>query len=77
MFQCRYGPAAGLVATGRAGPRRTWHVAGGGAIGGVAGRHFSFQGSVPAPGRLVKQTAPEVAARLREDGVDAVLLTPV
>jgi D-proline reductase (dithiol) PrdB len=46
-------------------------------IGAPAPRHFSFMGSIPAPGRLVDQTAPEVAAKLREDGVDAVLLTPV
>jgi D-proline reductase (dithiol) PrdB len=48
-----------------------------GVIGSVASRHFSFMGSVSAPGRLVAQSAPEVAAKLRQDGVDAVLLTPV
>jgi D-proline reductase (dithiol) PrdB len=48
-----------------------------GVIGSVAPRHFSFMGSIPAPGRLMKQTAPEVAAALVEDRVDAVLLTPV
>ncbi len=48
-----------------------------GLIGSVAPRHFSFMGSIPAPGRLVAETAPEAAAMLREDGVDAVLLTPV
>jgi D-proline reductase (dithiol) PrdB len=46
-------------------------------IGEPAPRHFSFMGSIPAPGRLVDQTAPEVAAKLRDDRVDAVLLTPV
>jgi D-proline reductase (dithiol) PrdB len=46
-------------------------------IGEPAPRHFSFMGSIPAPGRLVDQSAPEVAAKLRDDGVDAVLLTPV
>ncbi len=56
---------------------RLREMAANGEIGGVAGRHFSFQGSIPAPGRLVKQTAPEVADKLRQDGVDAVLLTPV
>jgi D-proline reductase (dithiol) PrdB len=45
-------------------------------IGEAAPRHFSFMGSIPAPGRLMDQSAPEVAARLREDRVDAVLLTP-
>jgi D-proline reductase (dithiol) PrdB len=46
-------------------------------IGSIAPRHFSFMGSIAAPGRLMKHTAPEVARALAEDGVDAVLLTPV
>ena len=48
-----------------------------GSIGSVAERHFSFRGSIPAPGRLLAKTAPEVAAMLKEDHVDVVLLTPV
>ena len=48
-----------------------------GVIGSVAPRHFSFMGSIAAPGRLIAQTAPEVALILLEDRVDAVLLTPV
>ncbi len=48
-----------------------------GVIGSVAPRHFSFMGSISAPGRLIDRTAPEVARMLVEDGVDAVLLTPV
>ena len=48
-----------------------------GLIGSVAPRHFSFMGSIAAPGRLTGNTAPEVARLLLEDGVDAVLLTPV
>lgn len=48
-----------------------------GVIGSVAPRHFSLMGSIAAPGRLIAQTAPEVAQILREDDVDAVLLTPV
>lgn len=52
-------------------------LVGNGEIGSVAPRHFSFMGSIAAPGRLIKYTAPEVAALLLEDGVDAVLLTPV
>ena len=48
-----------------------------GVIGSVAPRHFSFMGSIAAPGRLIAQTAPEVAQILLEDKVDAVLLTPV
>lgn len=46
-------------------------------IGYVAPRHISFMGSIPAPGRLISSTAPEVARLLRDDGVDGVLLTPV
>jgi D-proline reductase (dithiol) PrdB len=48
-----------------------------GIIGSVAPRHFSFMGSISAPGRLIDRTAPEVARMLVEDAVDAVLLTPV
>lgn len=56
---------------------RLREMAAAGEIGAVAPRHVTFQGSIPAPGRLVKQTAPEVARLLRDDGVDAVLLTPL
>jgi D-proline reductase (dithiol) PrdB len=48
-----------------------------GRIGGINNRHFSFMGAVTAPGRLMSCTAPEVAALLLEDRVDAVFLTPV
>ena len=48
-----------------------------GVIGSVAPHHFSFMGSISAPGRLINSTAPEVAHILVEDAVDAVLLTPV
>jgi D-proline reductase (dithiol) PrdB len=48
-----------------------------GEIGELAPRHFSFQGSITKPKSLVTATAPQVAALLREDAVDAVLLTPV
>jgi D-proline reductase (dithiol) PrdB len=48
-----------------------------GLIGSVAPRHFSFMGSISAPGRLVSTSAPAVTAMLGDDGVDGVLLTPV
>lgn len=48
-----------------------------GRIGSVSDRHLSFMGSITAPGRLVRETAPEAARRLVEDGVDAALLVPV
>jgi len=46
-------------------------------IGAPAARHFSFMGSITAPGRLISISAPEVVAKLTEDHVDAVLLTPI
>lgn len=48
-----------------------------GEIGRVNRRHFSFMGSITAPGRLTKQSAPEVARELVADEVDAVLLIPI
>lgn len=48
-----------------------------GLIGEVAKRHYSLMGSITAPARLVKITAPEIAAGLQAESVDAVLLTPV
>lgn len=53
------------------------HMADTRSIGSVSERHFSFMGSIPSPGRLISHTAPEVAELLKEDDVDAVLLTPV
>lgn len=48
-----------------------------GRIGEVAPRHLSFCGAILAPGRLTRDTAPEAARLLREDGVDVALLVPV
>ena len=47
-----------------------------GVVGELGPRHFSFMGAIHDPGPLVERTAPEVAVKLAEDGVDAVLLTP-
>ncbi len=47
-----------------------------GVIGESNRRHFSFMGAIHDPGPLAAETAPEVAALLAEDEVDAVLLTP-
>ena len=47
-----------------------------GAIGELGPRHFSFMGAIHDPTPLVEETAPEVAGKLVEDSVDAVLLTP-
>lgn len=56
---------------------RLRELAADGVIGEVAPRHFSFMGSITAPARLIRITAPQAAGLLREDGVDAVVLTPV
>ena len=47
-----------------------------GVVGELNGRHFSFMGAIHDPGPLARESAPEVAGKLAEDGVDAVLLTP-
>lgn len=47
-----------------------------GVVGELNHRHFSFMGAIHDPGPLIEASAPEVAAKLAEDGVHAVLLTP-
>jgi D-proline reductase (dithiol) PrdB len=47
-----------------------------GVVGELNHRHFSFMGAIHDPGPLLRGTAPEVAGKLADDGVDAVLLTP-
>lgn len=56
---------------------RVRELAAEGRIGEVAPRHVSLMGSLSAPGRFQRDTAPEVARRLVADGVDAALLVPV
>ena len=51
-------------------------LVGEGVIGDLNHRHFSFMGAIHDVGPLVGATAPEVAGKLADDGVDAVLLTP-
>jgi D-proline reductase (dithiol) PrdB len=48
-----------------------------GLIGEAAPRHFSIMGSIIAPGRLIRESGPEIAGKLRLDAVDGVLLVPV
>ena len=48
-----------------------------GLVGAVAPRHLSFNGSITAPGRLVRDTVPQMADVLRADAVDAALLVPI
>jgi D-proline reductase (dithiol) PrdB len=47
-----------------------------GVVGELGPRHFSFMGAIHDPGPLVRGTAPAVAGKLADDGVEAVLLTP-
>lgn len=47
-----------------------------GTVGELNHRHFSFMGAIHDAGPLIEETAPEVAAKLVEDNVDAALLTP-
>ena len=56
---------------------RVRELAEAGVVASVNRRHLSFMGSITAPGRLVRDTAPEAARWLREDGVDIALLIPV
>lgn len=48
-----------------------------GVIGSVASRHFSLMGSILAPGRLIRETAPKIARELVHDEVHVALLVPV
>ncbi len=48
-----------------------------GEIGELNGRALSFMGSITAPGRLVKVTAPAAASLLEADRVDVALLVPL
>ena len=47
-----------------------------GELGGLAPASYSFMGALRDVTRLERDTAPEVARRLRDDGADVVLLTP-
>lgn len=49
-----------------------------GVVGAVAKRHYGFMGHIEKEQieKLIRQSAPEVARLLKEDGVDAVLITP-
>lgn len=45
-------------------------------LGALSDRFYSFLGAQRNPRRIVDETGPEVADRLRDEGVDIVLLTP-
>jgi len=48
-----------------------------GRIHSVGAEHISFMGSITAPRRLIRDTAPEIARRLVDGQVDVALLVPV
>lgn len=56
---------------------RMRELAAGGEIGAFHERVVSFMGSIAAPGRLMRDTAPRIAELLVHDGVDAALLVPI
>lgn len=56
--------------------QRLHELQAGGRIGSVNHRHFSFMGYIPIVKPLLHETGPEVAGKLRDDGVDLVLLVP-
>ena len=47
-----------------------------GKLGGLAPNHYSFMGAQRDLARIQSETGPEVGRRLREEGVDAALITP-
>jgi D-proline reductase (dithiol) PrdB len=48
-----------------------------GYLGELAPRHLSFMGSITAPRRLIKHSAPEAAHCMVDDQVDGAILIPV
>jgi D-proline reductase (dithiol) PrdB len=47
-----------------------------GQVGGLGPNNYSFMGALRDAARLEGETGPEVGRRLRDEGVDAVLITP-
>lgn len=47
-----------------------------GEIGSLAATHYSFSGAIPDSSRLIGESAPAVAAELKGDAVDAVIVAP-
>jgi D-proline reductase (dithiol) PrdB len=47
-----------------------------GVVGGVARSHYSIMGYILRPKELEEVTAPAIAARMKEEGVDAAVLVP-
>ena len=47
-----------------------------GSIGSLAENNYSFMGALRNPKPLIEVTGPEVAGRLKDEGVDLVFITP-
>lgn len=47
-----------------------------GELGAMAPTHYSFMGALRDPRLIQEETGPEIGRRLRDEGVDAVLITP-
>jgi D-proline reductase (dithiol) PrdB len=47
-----------------------------GIVGSLAPNYYSFMGAIRDPRRLIQETGPEVAERLKQEGVDLVFITP-
>jgi D-proline reductase (dithiol) PrdB len=47
-----------------------------GVIGSLSRHYYSFMGALRNPRRVLEETGPEVAKRLKEEDVDIVLITP-
>ena len=56
--------------------RRLTELAQQGLVGRPAARHYSIMGYILEPDLLVGETAPAIADRMKEDGVDAAALVP-
>jgi D-proline reductase (dithiol) PrdB len=56
---------------------RVCELAASGVVGSINRRHLSFMGSITAPERLIRQSAPQAARRFVADQVDVALLVPV
>ena len=57
--------------------RRLTELAGEGFVGRPAPTHYSTMGYILEPGELIQKTAPAIAERMREEGVDVAALVPV
>jgi D-proline reductase (dithiol) PrdB len=47
-----------------------------GIVGSASPNHYGLAGFIPEAHHLLEETGPELARRLREDGAEAVILTP-